>query len=118
MIIKGGLYLEKLAEVDTILLDKTGTLTYGTPEVSDIRPVNGVSAESFLEAAAIAESQSEHPVAKAILSKALQMGIRVHQPDNFQYTPGRGIVAQIGGEEIAVGNWMHLQDERIQIGIG
>ncbi len=113
-IIKGGLYLEKLAEVDTILLDKTGTLTYGTPEVMDIRPANGVSAESLLEAAAIAESQSEHPVAKAILKKASQMGIRVRQPDRFDYTPGRGVVAEIDGEEIAVGSWMHLRDERIQ----
>ena len=113
-IIKGGLYLEKLAEVDTILLDKTGTLTYGTPEVMDIRPANGVSTESLLEAAAIAESQSEHPVAKAILNKASQMGIRVRQPDRFDYTPGRGIVAEIDGEEIAVGSWMHLRDEGIQ----
>src|SRR6202166_4139907 len=54
-IIKGGLYLEKLAEVDTILLDKTGTLTYGTPEIMEIRPASGVSTESLLEAAAIAE---------------------------------------------------------------
>jgi heavy metal translocating P-type ATPase len=113
-IIKGGLYLEKLAEVDTILLDKTGTLTYGTPEVMEIRPANGVSTESLLETAAIAEFQSEHPVAKAILKKASQMGIRVRQPDRFDYTPGRGIVAEIDGEEIAVGNWMHLRDERIQ----
>ena len=114
VIIKGGLYLEKLAEVDTILLDKTGTLTYGTPEVLDIRPANGVNTESLLEAAAIAESQSEHPVAKAILSKASLMGIRVRQPDRFDYTPGRGIVAEIDGEQIVVGNWMHLRDERIQ----
>src|ERR1700686_5386220 len=112
-IIKGGLYLEKLAEVNTILLDKTGTLTYGTPEVMEIRPVNGVSEARLLEAAAIAECQSEHPVAKAILSKASQMGICVRQPDRFDYTPGRGIVAEIDGEEIAVGNWMHLRDERI-----
>jgi heavy metal translocating P-type ATPase len=110
-IIKGGLYLEKLAEVDTILLDKTGTLTYGTPEVMEIRPANGVTTESLIEAAAIAESQSEHPVAKAILRKASQMGIRVRHPDQFDYTPGRGIVAKIGGEEIAVGNWMHFQEE-------
>jgi len=113
-IIKGGRYLERLAEVDTILLDKTGTLTYGTPEVMEIRPASGVTTECLLEAAAIAESQSEHPVAKAILSKASQMGLRVRHPDRFDYTPGRGIVAQIDGEEIAVGNWMHLRDERIQ----
>ena len=110
-IIKGGLYLEKLADVDTILLDKTGTLTYGTPEVMEIRPAAGVTTESLLKAAAIAESQSEHPVAKAILSKASQMGIPFRNPDRFDYTPGRGIVAEIDGEEIAVGNWMHLQDE-------
>ena len=114
VIIKGGLYLEKLAEVDTILLDKTGTLTYGTPEVMDIRPANGVTPEFLLESATIAECQSEHPVAKAILNKASQMGIRVRQPDRFDYTPGRGIVAATDGEEVTVGNWMHLRDERIQ----
>jgi heavy metal translocating P-type ATPase len=113
-IIKGGLYLEKLAEVDTILLDKTGTLTYGTPEVMEIRPANGVSEAFLLESATIAECQSEHPVAKAIMTKASQMGIQARHPDKFDYTPGRGIVAEIEGEEIAVGNWMHLRDERIQ----
>jgi P-type Cu+ transporter len=113
-IIKGGLYLEKLAEVDTILLDKTGTLTYGTPEVMDIRPASGVSENTLLEAAAIAESQSEHPVAKAILQKAAEMRIPIRRPDKFDYTPGRGIVAEIDGEEIVVGNWMHLHDERIK----
>jgi heavy metal translocating P-type ATPase len=113
-IIKGGRYLERLAEVDTILLDKTGTLTYGTPEVMEMLPANGVSTTSLLEAAAIAESQSEHPLAKAILSKASQMGIRIRQPDRFDYTPGRGIVVEIDGEVIAVGNWMHLQNEGVR----
>jgi Cd2+/Zn2+-exporting ATPase/Cu+-exporting ATPase len=113
-IIKGGLYLEELAEVDTILLDKTGTLTYGTPEVMDIRPATGVTDECLIEAAAIAESQSEHPVAKAILNKASQMGIRPRQPDRFQYTPGRGIIAELGGEEIVVGNLLHLQHEKLE----
>jgi P-type E1-E2 ATPase len=77
----------------------------------EIRPAAGVTTESLLKAAAIAESQSEHPVAKAVLSKASQMGIHFRHPDRFDYTPGRGIVAEIDGEEIAVGNWMHLQDE-------
>lgn len=109
-----GLYLEKLAEVDTILLDKTGTLTYGTPQVIEIQPANGVSPSSLLEAAAIAESQSEHPVARAILTKATELGIHVQQPDRFDYTPGRGIVAGIRGEEIVVGNWIHFLDEGIK----
>lgn len=85
-IIKGGQYLEKMTEVDTILLDKTGTLTYGTPEVVEIRPADGVTEEFLLESAAIEESQSEHPVAKAILNRASQMEIRVCQPDRFDYT--------------------------------
>ncbi len=109
-IIKGGLYLEKLAEADSILLDKTGTLTYGTPEVMEIRPASGVSEEALLEAAAIAECRSEHPVGKAIVKKAAQMGISVRQPDRFDYTPGKGVTAEIDGEEIAVGNRVHLQD--------
>jgi heavy metal translocating P-type ATPase len=113
-IIKGGLYLEKLAEVDIVLLDKTGTLTYGRPEVVDIRPAEGVSPTSLVEAAAIAECQSEHPVAKAILSKAAEMNIRVSHPNRFDYTPGRGIVAEIGGEEIAVGSWLHFREEKFQ----
>lgn len=113
-IVKGGLYLEKLAYVDTILLDKTGTLTYGAPEVLAMRPTNGVSTESLLEAAAIAESQSEHPVARAIVGKASDMGIHLRQPDRFDYTPGRGIVARLDGEEIVVGSWRHLEDEGIR----
>jgi len=116
-IIKGGLYLEKLAEVDTILLDKTGTLTYGTPEVMDIRPANGVTDERLIEAAAIAESQSEHPVAKAILKKASQMGIPLRRPDRFEYTLGRGIVASIDNEEIVVGNFLHLLHEGMNGGV-
>jgi heavy metal translocating P-type ATPase len=116
-IIKGGLYLEKLAEVDTILLDKTGTLTFGTPQVMEIRPANGVRASSVLEAAAIAESQSEHPVARAILSKAAELRIRVRHPDRFDYTPGRGVVAQIDGEEIVIGNWMHFLEKGMKVGM-
>src|ERR1700752_2159025 len=61
-IIKGGLYLEKLAEVDTVLLDKTGTLTFGTPEVEELRPAPEVSAALLLKTAAMAESRSEHPL--------------------------------------------------------
>jgi Cd2+/Zn2+-exporting ATPase/Cu+-exporting ATPase len=112
-IIKGGLFLEKLAEVDTILLDKTGTLTYGTPEVTEIRPVTGVREASLVEAAAIAESRSEHPMAKAILNKASQLGVRFRQPDRFEYTPGRGVVGELDGERILVGNLMHLQQHGI-----
>jgi len=112
-IIKGGLYLEALASIDTILLDKTGTLTYGTPEVVDVRPANGIPAASLLQAAMTAESRSEHPVAKAILTKASEMGISSEEPERFDYTPGKGIVAICRGTEIIVGSRLFLEGHRV-----
>src|ERR1700680_3787430 len=102
-IIKGGLYLEALATIDTVLLDKTGTLTYGTPEVVAVRPADGIPVASLLQAAVTAESRSEHPVAKAILKKASNMGISGEEPERFDYTPGKGIVAAPQGMEITRG---------------
>src|SRR5246127_1087902 len=114
-IIKGGLYLESLATIDTILLDKTGALTYGTPEVVEVNPRDSVPIRFLIESAAIAESQSEHPVAKAVMGKASQMGIRVRHPNQFDYMPGRGIIAEIEGEEITVGNRLFLAAHRIAL---
>jgi Cd2+/Zn2+-exporting ATPase/Cu+-exporting ATPase len=114
-IIKGGLYLESLAIIDTILLDKTGTLTYGIPEVVAVRPVEGVPVASLLQAAVTAESRSEHPVAKAILKKASNMGISGEEPEKFDYTPGKGIVAVCRGMEIIVGNRLFLEGHRIAL---
>ena len=103
-IIKGGLYLEILAAVDTVVLDKTGTLTFGMPQVHEVLPVEGVSTASLVEAAVIAERRSEHPLGKAILVQGAEMGLAVAEPDQFSYTPGKGIVATYRGEEILVGN--------------
>jgi heavy metal translocating P-type ATPase len=114
-IIKGGLYLEALATIDTILLDKTGTLTYGTPEVVAVRPADGISVASLLQAAVIAESRSEHPVAKAIQKKVSNMGISGEEPERFDYTPGKGIVAARQGVEIVVGNRLFLEEHRIAV---
>src|SRR6201984_19800 len=116
-IIKGGLYLESLATIDTILLDKTGTLTYGTPEVVDTHPSEGVPVLSLLQAAVTAESRSEHPVAKAILKKASNMGISSEEPEKFDYTPGKGIVAARRGMEVIVGNRLFLEGHRIALPI-
>ncbi len=91
-IVKGGLHLETLGRIDTVVLDKTGTLTFGNPEVVEIRPVRGVAENAVIEAAAVAERPSEHPAAKAILKKASQLGLSVIEPDRFDYFPGKGIV--------------------------
>ena len=114
-IIKGGLYLESLATIDTILLDKTGTLTYGTPEVADVRPVEGVPVASLLQVAVTAESRSEHPVAKAILKKASDLGISGEEPERFDYIPGKGVLAVRRGVEIIVGNRLFLEGHRIAL---
>lgn len=114
-IIKGGLYLEKLGVVDTVLLDKTGTLTYGTPELLDVCPAPEASATVLLRTAAIAESRSEHPIAKAILRRARQLGIPHEDPVQFEYTPGKGIIASSDGEEIIVGNQHFLLEHGVQV---
>jgi len=117
-IIKGGLYLEKLAEVDTILLDKTGTLTFGTPGLLDVHPAPEISAALLLKTAAMAESRSEHPVAKAILKKAIEMGIGYEDSSQFEYTPGRGVSAICGGEEVIVGSENFLLQRGVSLSRG
>src|SRR6202045_387219 len=101
-IIKGGLFLESLGRVDTIVLDKTGTLTFGRPEVQTIIPTEGVSPEAVIEAAASAEVRSEHPLGQAIVTYARAQGRTILEPERFDYTPGRGITAVVGGATILV----------------
>lgn len=114
-IIKGGVHLETLGKVDTVVLDKTGTLTYGRPEVQAVLPVDGVSATALLDAAATAEVRSEHPLGKAILSRVKTEGREVREPEHFGYTPGRGISARLGDATILVGNRAWMADNRIDL---
>lgn len=114
-IIKGGLYLERLAEVDTVLLDKTGTLTYGTPEVEEVRPVPGVRHEALLRATAVAEGRSEHPLAQAVLRKASQIHLEPEDPEEFEYVPGRGVAARLAGQEILVGSRAFLEGRGVLV---
>jgi len=103
-IIKGGVYLEALGRVQTVVLDKTGTLTLGKPEVAQVLPVPGATVLEVLEAAAIAEKRSEHPLATAILRRAAAEMLHAGEPDTFHYEPGLGIIASRGGAQILVGN--------------
>jgi Cu+-exporting ATPase len=114
-IVKGGLYIETLGRVDTVVLDKTGTVTFGNPEIVVVHPAAGVSIESVLEAAATAERRSEHPLARAVLRKASAQGIVASDPDVFHYTPGHGIACQAGGEEVLVGSRTLLRDRSVDI---
>jgi len=103
-IIKGGIYLEALGQLDTVFLDKTGTLTYGMPMVTQVNAATGISEQAILRAAANAESGSEHPLGRAIVRFAEQQNIPTSHPDHFEYRIGRGVLATIRGEQTIVGN--------------
>jgi heavy metal translocating P-type ATPase len=112
-IVKGGVHLETLGRVDTVVLDKTGTLTLGRPEVQKIVPAAGFSADMALAAAAAVELRSEHPLGKAIVAYARRQKCYVAEPTSFAYTPGRGIRASIAGHDVLVGNQLWLTDTGI-----
>jgi Cd2+/Zn2+-exporting ATPase/Cu+-exporting ATPase len=114
-IIKGGLYLETLGRVDTVVLDKTGTLTFGRTEVQAIVPDPGVSEVEVLDAAASAEIRSEHPLGKAIVNHASTLNRSIHEPERFDYLPGRGLTAVVDGTTILVGNRALLTDNAIEV---
>jgi Cu+-exporting ATPase len=103
-IIKGGIYLEALGQLDTVFLDKTGTLTYGMPLVTEVNAAPGISEQAILRAAASAESGSEHPLGRAIVRFAEQQNIPTSHPDHFEYRIGRGVLASIREEQTIVGN--------------
>ena len=114
-IIKGGLYLEILGRVNTVVLDKTGTLTLGRIEVQAVLPAVGRSEFDVIANAASAEMRSEHPLGKAIVARALAAGLPVHEPERFDYTPGRGISAVVDGSTILVGNSALMSEYRIDL---
>ena len=96
--------LQHAEQIDTVVLDKTGTITRGKPVVANVVPLDGMPADELLARAASAEMFSEHPLAKAIVEYARQRGISVPQPSSFRNEPGLGVVATVNGTEILVGN--------------
>ena len=102
-IIKGGIYLEALGQLDAVFLDKTGTLTFGIPLVTKISTAPGISEQTLLEEAASAERNSEHPLGRAIVSFAQQHKIAILEPEHFEYRIGRGVLAVRDQEQTVVG---------------
>jgi Cd2+/Zn2+-exporting ATPase/Cu+-exporting ATPase len=100
--------------VDTVLLDKTGTLTFGTPQVHEVVSSDGFAVQEILAAASIAERRSEHPLAKAIMVRAAELAVPVAEPDKFSNTPGRGVRVIYQGEEILVGSRAFLMDRGLK----
>jgi P-type Cu+ transporter len=113
ILIKGGDALERTAAIDTVILDKTGTITEGRPTVTDIVPAAGWTDASLLRAAASLERWSEHPVASAVVARAGAMRIQVDEVSAFEAIIGRGVVAGIDGVRVVVGNEQLMADEGI-----
>jgi len=114
-IIKGGLYLEQLSQIDTVVLDKTGTLTLGVPEVTSVRTLNGATMDEVLQTAAIAEQHSEHPLGEAIVRGARQRKLSLREYAKLHYSPGKGVVCEDNGSEIVVGSRALFEERGLAI---
>ncbi|HTS45410.1 MAG TPA: cation-translocating P-type ATPase, partial [Puia sp.] len=115
IIVKGGIYLEQLAKVDTVILDKTGTLTLGLPTVMKVENFNGISKEKVLQLAASAEQHSEHPIATAINSQAKKENLQPLPYSSIQYIPGKGMIATINNDEIIIGNTTLFVEKKMSL---
>jgi heavy metal translocating P-type ATPase len=103
IVIKGGTCIEALSRVDVVLLDKTGTLTASTPQLSVIEAI-GRTDDEVLTAAAIAERPSSHPLARAVCAAADERGLAEVEPDEFELASGHGVIASYAGHRLAVGS--------------
>ena len=115
IIVKGGSHLEQLAMVDTVVLDKTGTLTLGTPEIVEVLSLDGVSEQEVVHLAATAEQHSEHPIARAILNEARKRNLQTSSYSELRNIPGKGIICRSDGTEILVGNVSLLKESSVEI---
>ncbi len=105
VLVKSAVVMERLGEVDAVALDKTGTLTEGTPRVTDVRSaaLSRLTDEKLLSVAAAAEHPSEHPLARAIVEAARERGLSLPLAEDFDSTPGVGVTATVEGQVVAVG---------------
>jgi Cd2+/Zn2+-exporting ATPase/Cu+-exporting ATPase len=103
IVVKGGRYLEALAKVDVLVMDKTGTVTVGRPEVTDVLSVGGATEESLLGAAASIEQRSEHPLADGIVRAVEKAGLNLESPTKFEVHPGEGVTGHLGGDGVICG---------------
>ncbi|NLK70696.1 MAG: copper-translocating P-type ATPase [Clostridiales bacterium] len=115
ILIKSAEALEIAHTIKTVVLDKTGTITEGKPEITDIVTSEGISEQHLLEIAASIEKPSEHPLADAILERADEMNIKVREVANFNAISGRGIVATIEGKKYLAGNIALMEENQINV---
>ena len=115
ILIKGAEHLENAHRLTTIVLDKTGTVTKGQPEVTDIISLSGLTDSSVLSIAASVERKSEHPLAQAIVKRGQELGLMLEEPEEFSAIPGHGIQARMNGKAILVGTRKLMRENGIDI---
>ena len=116
ILIKSAEALETLHSINTVVLDKTGTITEGQPKVTDILIFNNNTEKEFLQIAASIEKPSEHPLAEAIVTRAKEDKLDIKEVESFQAVSGRGIYATIDGEEYHAGNIAYMNENHIDLG--
>ncbi|MED4013765.1 heavy metal translocating P-type ATPase [Priestia aryabhattai] len=115
ILFKGGEHLEATHKIDTILLDKTGTVTNGTPELTDVRIAQGYEENELLQLVASAERLSEHPLAQALVAGIKNKGIEIQDPLSFEAIPGYGVRATVQERELLVGTRKLMNQHKVNI---
>ncbi len=115
VLIKNAEALERLEKVDTLVVDKTGTLTEGRPSVTAVVPAEGIDADEVLRLAAGVERASEHPLALAVVEAAKQGGLTIPAVADFDSPVGRGVVGTVEGNRVVLGNADFLEDQNIDV---
>ncbi len=116
ILIKSGDALETAHKIDTVVMDKTGTITFGKPSVTDIYPAENISSDTLLTIAASLERFSEHPLAGAITEAAAEKNIELLKTEDFDAMPGLGIRGRINGDDVLAGNPKFLKSEKTDLG--
>ncbi|WP_342355477.1 heavy metal translocating P-type ATPase [Tissierella praeacuta] len=118
ILIKSGEHLERAHKIDTIVFDKTGTITKGEPEVTDIISFNDMDRDEILRIAASVERTSEHPLGQSIVKKGEEELLKLLEPEKFIAIPGKGLKATFEGKEVFIGNRKLMSDNNISIANG
>lgn len=114
ILIKGGKHIETLEKINTLFVDKTGTLTLGKPKIMDVIPLGKIKADELIQLAASAERYSEHPLGKAIVLFAENRSIRLLEAKDFQSRPGVGVEARIGKNKVTITNKINGISQEIE----
>ncbi len=118
ILIKSGEHLEKTHKMDTIIFDKTGTITKGEPDVTDIVLLSELDEDEVLRIAASVEKTSEHPLGQAIVKKAQNKLIKLSEANSFSAIPGKGLISDFEGMKVLIGNRKLMSENSIDISIG